>query len=89
MKVIAYKTVTTEDNLSQRHKKLGAVDIYGTLGSDNIAVLKNGHNNNASITNYMVVNVREQQPQTNSWYGLKQLEKSLQHIATYFCLIYV
>ena len=81
-KVIAYKTVTSEDDpIAQRHEKLGTASIYSTLGSANVTVQKHCHDNNASISKY----VREQQPATknqlDSWHGLKQLEKSLQHIA--------
>ena len=64
-RVIAYKTVTSEDDkIAQRHKKLGTVDIiYSTLGSDNVAVKMYGHDNNARFGN-----IREDsnQPQTTS-----------------------
>ena len=75
-------TVTSEDDkIAQRHEKLGTASIYSTLGSANVTVRKHCHDNNASISKY----VREQQPATknqlDSWHGLKQLEKSLQHIA--------
>ena len=43
-RVISYKTVTSEDDqIAQRHEKLGTVDIYSTLGSDNFAVQKYSH----------------------------------------------
>ena len=63
-RVIAYKTVTSEDDqIAQRHKKLGTVDIYSTLGSGNVAVKIYGHDNNARFGN-----IREDsnQPQTTS-----------------------
>ena len=79
-------TVTSEDDkIAQRHEKLGTVYKYRTLGSENVTVRKHCHDNNASISKYMCMNVIEKQPATNnqldSWHGLKQLERSLQHVA--------
>ena len=51
-RMIAYKTVASEDDqIAQRHKNLGTVDIYSTPGSDNVAVKIYGHNNNARFGN--------------------------------------
>ena len=51
-RVIAYKNATSEDDqVAQRHKKLGTVDIYSILGSDNNAVKIYGHDNNARFGN--------------------------------------
>ena len=81
-KVISCQHVTkTDDQVSQRHEKLGTERIYQHLRNQNLAVGIHTHDRKLSINKYICEEC-ESVNQNDTWHAIKSVKSSLTKIST-------